>query len=276
METLKEIKIKSSRKYNKLRKEGMIGNSNNYNWGVNYLLDLNLKLDTEYDRLLIQFHYKDSAVSIPVVLRSNPSNPKARVNVYRKFFKEFNAIKKDDLTIKRRRNKELMNLVRIEEGKIKEIAREREMARQKVYFENKHIMSQLVGESSVVRGFQIDGFGTWNCDQRQRMADPVAMPKHFANEDGNRLARTLENKNIYIIDLDKNGVISFSENQEAFYDRGSKRMAILVFISAVSVGIYQSWHKFKEGVELNNEEVPLRQLDISKMTTENFIRFVEM
>lgn len=275
LKAINEIKNRSKRDYRKLRKGGWLFNTtNNYQWGINYVTGLNVELDANSDRMFLSFLYKDLVVKMPVVLRSNPKNPKARKKIFQQFFKQLNAAVKRDNSDKRRRNRQLISLVRLEEAEIIRMARKREIARQRLYYENRAYFNQIAGESSVSRSFELSGFGVWNCDQRARMADPVSMPIQFVEENGTR-HDTVTDRKIYVVDYDKNGVVTFDKAKNAFYDRASGRTAILVFFTAATVGVYQSWVRLKSGRQISDSEVPMRTLDITNMTLENFIQEME-
>ena len=275
MDALKRMQRKSMHDYRKLRRGGRIFNrKNDYEWGVNYISRLNVDLDTETDRLLLSFLYKDSLVKIPVVLQSDPKNANGRVKVFQQFYKQLNAATKKDNAVKRNRNRKLMSLLRKEEKELVELARIREIARQQLYYDNRAYFDEIAGESSVSRGFSLSGFGVWNCDQRQRMIDPVAMPTEFVGENGQRIPEAAD-RQVYVIDYDMNGVLIFNNAKNAFYDRSSRRTAILVFLSSMTIGLYQSWYAFKNGQRLNQDQVPLRSLDLNEMSLNTFMELME-
>lgn len=271
---LNQLTRKSLRAYNKYATDSRNRQNGRLRWGVNYFSKLNIKLDRETDRMRLSFMYQDSLVSMPVVLRSNPSHNKGRVSIYQRFFKALSNRKKKDFYSRRKVNKELNLLIDKSEKEIREMAKSREISRQNRYFEYGDYLNEIAGQSSVTRGFAMDGFGIWNCDQRQRMNAPVALPTNFVDENGDRISKQHEDIKIYVIDYDKNGVLSFNE-RDAFYDKSSVKVAILVFFSAVSVGIYQSWHKFKDGVGLTDRSIPLTRLNLTDMNTATFLEYID-
>ena len=255
----------ATKKYSKFRK------SRNFSWGINYISEMDLSLDRNQDRMHLNFLYKDSVVSLPVVLVSSPTNPKTRVKVFQRFFKSYNREKRKDDVATSRRNRQALTLVKKEEIEIRNMARSREAARQKMYVENADIMNGLANMSSVTRGFQISGFGVWNCDRRERMKQPAALPLEFVSEDGERIKVKGNNTPVYVIDYDNNGVLSFNDRKNAFYDKKSERMAIIVFFSATSIGIYQSWKNFTDKLKMTDKQIPVKMLDITDMNTGQFV-----
>ena len=271
----KTVQRQSKNSYNKFRKRQGARITYDYEWGINYISKLNLSLDAKSDRMRLSFMYKDSAVSVPVVLKSSPSNPRARVKIFQRFFKGYNRVMKKDRLETNRRNREAVRLVMKEEMTIRNMAREREVARQKLYYDNKDYLEKVADVSSVTRSFMIGGFGIWNCDQRSRMSEPTNLPREFVSEDGQHINLKDTTMTVYVIDYDKNGVFSFYDRKQAFFDNKAEKMAIVVFFSSVVVGVYQSWRKFKPEAERDNEQIPLRQLDISNMKTKGFLDFIE-
>lgn len=256
--------------YNNFRK------SNGFNWGINYYSKIDLTVDRDKDRMMLDFTYKDSAIRIPVVLASNASNPKARVKVFQRFFKTYNREKRKDQLATNRRNRRAVILVKKEELNIRNMARQREKSRQRAVIYSDNYLSLTANESSVARGFQMSGFGVWNCDQRSRMASPAALPTEFVAEDGQRiLIGDDHDMPVYVIDYDKNGVLSFSDKDNAFYDKKAKRMAIVVFFSATVVGIYKSWKKVTNKISPNSRSLTVKVMDVTDMETGEFVGEIE-
>jgi Leucine-rich repeat (LRR) protein len=259
----------ANKKYSKFRR------TKNYGWGINYITEMDLVLEKEADRMRLNFLFKDSAVSIPVVLESSPANPKARVKIFERFFKSFNREKRKDQLAINRRNRKAIILVKREEIEIRNMAREREANRQLMYASNTQLMNSITNVSSIKRGFQITGFGVWNCDQRQRMKQPTPLPRDFVADNGEQIKEGSDAIPIYIIDYDNNGVISFGDRRGAFYDKGTEKMAIVVFFSATMVGVYQSWKNFAGKLKMNDRQLPVKMLDITDMETGDFISRIE-
>lgn len=271
---LKSIFRTSIRDYRKFKIRRIFGPFEMHDWGVNYFRDLEIKLDKENDKMRMNFLYKDSLVSIPVVLQSNPANSKTRIKKYQFFFKEYYAKLRKDKVTRDKRNRQLKLLIKQSEDEVRELAAKREILRQKTYFENAAYLQEMAGVGSVARSFSIDGFGIWNCDQFQRLVEPTNIPQYYVDEDGNEIDLKTNVQNKYVIDYDLNGVLCFG-GIDGFYDQSTKKMAIVIFFSPEKIGVYQSWHPFNEGLSLTNEQLPLRVLDLSKMTNEAFLSYLQ-
>lgn len=265
----KKIRRKFTKSYSSFNR------NNSFEWGLNYITGMDLTVDKNKDRLKLSFMYKDSLVSLPVVLQSKALNPKVRVKVFQRFFKSFNREKrKDEIAIKRR-NRRASILVKREEIEIRNMARQREISRQKIYYENPDFMETNAAMSSVTRVFQMGGFGVWNCDQRQRMSSPRQLPREFVSDNGDRIKPSRGATPVYVIDYDLNGVFSFGDRNGAFYDKKSARTAIVVFFTATMVGVYQSWKNFSGNRKLNSQQIPMKLLDITDIEMGEFIGEIE-
>jgi len=66
--------------------------------------------------------------------------------------------------------------------------------------------------TNITRSFSIDGMGVWNCDQIQRLKNPVQVMAAYTNEKGEPINATAT----FIIDKNLNGVLQYYNNQIAF------------------------------------------------------------
>lgn len=246
-----DLRRESRLKYKSFRKKSK---KNDFEWGVNFITNLALVPRNEEDRLYLRFQYRDSLVSLPVVLDSKANNPKQRVSIFKRFFKGYNRLKVKDEQEKRKLSRMMEAKVRKEEQGLRNLAREREAARQKMIYDRAAIYREMADKSSIKRSFAMTGFGVWNCDQRSRMSKPVAIPREFVLSTNETIIDTTAT--ITIVDYDMRGVLTFDYNN-AYYDKASKRTAIVVFLSATVVGVWKSWKD-----RLNNDNRRNKQMHL--------------
>lgn len=266
----KKVRRKSQRSYNELR---VTGASNNYNWGINYITNLQVKLDEATDRMHLTFFYKDSLVSVPVVVQSEPENPTGRIKAFQRFFKGYSREKRRDEMMKRKRSRQTLAIIKKEEFYIKQMARDLEMKRQLMRYENAEFLNSMANVSSVERSFQLTGFGIWNCDQLRRMIRPAAI-RDFTAENDEPILEPITR--ISVIDYEKNGVFSYYSSQGANFDAASGKTAIVVFFSGGLIGIYKSWKAKKELGEEGGDSysIKLNRFDISNMNVGTLIDLI--
>lgn len=233
--------------------------------GPNYFYDYEILPDYENDRFKLNFKYKDTTIQVPFNLVPKGTANKM-INESRIFFKKYarnwksnkNARQKIDNMIDKRK------LMSIEQLKAQAI--EKEKIRQEMMMENKEYMESLAGGGSMMRAFQINSFGTWNCDVRQRMANPHVLNTDFVNEDNEPVKA--DDKNVIIVDQDANSAIQFDFGRDAFFDTANRNI-IVVFISATLVGIYHSIQDL-----INDGPRKLQILDISNMSKATFANYL--
>ena len=265
---LNDLRRDAQRKYKVFKKESK---KNNYEWGVNLISNLELNPRNNEDRLYLSFKYKDSLVQLPVVLDSKVENPKQRVSVFKRFFKSYNRLKFKDEQEKRKLSRMAEIQVKKEEQGLRNLAREREVIRQKMIHARREEFSKMADISSVKRSFALTGFGVWNCDQRSRMQEPEAIPREFVLSTNETIIDTTST--ITIVDYDMNGVLTFTENN-AYFDKASGKTAIIVFLSATVVGVWKSWKDRRNNGNSRKKQLNLEVVDIEGKNVEFMYDFI--
>ncbi|MBL0316597.1 MAG: hypothetical protein IPP69_12735 [Flavobacteriales bacterium] len=75
-----------------------------------------------------------------------------------------------------------------------------------------------VNAASFTRSLSIDGFGIYNCDQIERLQNPVVIAASYENQSGNRV----DGKCTYVIDRNINGVLTY----DGYRQMSPKRFAL--------------------------------------------------
>jgi len=266
----REVRKKSRKAYRKLHHDTR-KRTNDYKWGINYIKDLDLAMSRNSDRMYLQFLYKDSAVSIPVVLASEPSDSRRRMNVFQRFYKTYYRYKQKDNVLLKTRGRRAEIEVQRRAMEIRNLARSMEVARQQAIYNNDTFYGVYENVSSVNRSFALSGFGIWNCDRRRRVRRPKDIPQAIVNEDGVDMADSVVS--VSVIDYDNRGVFSFGK-QGAFFDASSAKTAIVVFFSSTAVGIYKSWKNKMNRRGDMGESMEVETQMISTMTQKDLMQML--
>ena len=234
--------------------------------GPNFLSQLELIPDYENDQYNLKFKYQDNKINLPVSVKSSETETGASLRESRIFYKKYVRAWKQSKKIKNRNGIRLKSLLVKKANYLKRQAEIEEKQRQILMYENRDFMNEAAGTGSIVRAFEINGFGMWNCDVRSRMTAPKIVPTDFVSENGDHVA--LPREKVVVIDHGMNGVVQFEQQDSAFFDSGS-RTTIVVFFSAILVGVYQSWKN-----RMNETNTELKMLNIDKMNKETFVTYI--
>ncbi|MBK8926311.1 MAG: leucine-rich repeat domain-containing protein [Crocinitomicaceae bacterium] len=235
--------------------------------GPNYLANIELIPDHENDRFLMSFLFKDTVISLPVNTYPKELTSSQKMNESKLFYKRFLRHWKLSRRLRAKNRNRLKSEIIRRANELKKRAIEEEKARQELRATEADYLNSYAGEGSVVRAFQIDGFGVWNCDIRSRMLSPTNLRREFITKSAGDLMQA-DSKEIIIIDHDKNSVINFPPGSEAFFDKGSKT-TIAVMLSSVLVGIYHSWINRRD-----NGICEIELLNIENMNKSSFANFL--
>lgn len=257
---LKYMRRKSRKAYNRLPKEGKYPKKT-YGIGINYIRELDVVTAPTTDNLRLVFAYKDSMVSIPVVLQSNANNSRSRMTVFNRFFKKYDRQKIKRNKVWRKQNKILTKRIKLFEEELKGEAQQLEIMRQYGNY-NRALMNNMIEKGSFKRNFQLPRFGVWNCDARSRMVAPFVIAQNFIAKGGNKIIDKVNR--MMVIDFDRNGIINFEGNRRGFFDRASNS-AIVVFFAGATVGIYRH---VKDAILNNDEPLSLEILDLEGTSRE--------
>lgn len=265
---MKTVRRESNKSYGRMRYKGRFYyKPNNYKWGINYIQDLSLKVDEENDRIKLNFFYKDSLVSIPVVLQSNYTNPKSRMKTWAKYFTKYNRIERKRAKEFNKLNRELNVVLRKQEDNIKNRARDMETARQLEMSGRQSFSVQQVDrqKSNFIRNFALFALGQTNLDHVFSIPRPAMMPRDFVADNGEEIKENIER--IMVIDYDFNSVVSYGDRKDVFFNQGG-RNAIVIFFAGAIVGVYHTWkNKFIN----RRETLQLQMTDLESTTRADFI-----
>lgn len=233
--------------------------------GPNYFYDYKIKPNYEQDNFSLIFNYKDSVLTIPfnLVPTGTPSNMVSSTNsFYKKYTRSWLSNKK----LRTKTDNLIKNRLEIGKKELKKKAVEEEKARQELLAQNAEYMSQSAGIGSMTRAFNMNGFGTWNCDVRSRMVAPTPLNTDFVSAANERMSAI--DKKVAVIDKDLNSTIQFENGKEAFFDNANRNV-IIVFFSTALVGVYQTIKH-----NLTKEPQQLQLIDISNMSKETFANII--
>ena len=235
--------------------------------GPNYIANIELIPDHENDRFMMSFLFKDTVISLPVNTYPKELTASQKMNDSKLFYKRFLRYWKLTRRLRIKNRTRLKSEITRRANALKKRAIEEEKARQELRIAEADYLNSYAGEGSVVRAFQIDGFGLWNCDIRSRMLSPTNIRREFITKSAGDLMKA-DSKEIIIIDHDKNSVISFPPESDAFFDQGSKT-TIAVMLSSVLVGIYHSWiNRRDQGI------CEIELLNIENMNKSSFANYL--
>ena len=220
-------------------------------FGPYYIHSLSLIPDLEKDVFKLSFSYKDSLIEIPMIVKTNSNSLNTEIRKNRRFYDAYKKVIRKTERSKRKAYSKVMKYIIRRANKQKKIAVKREEARQKMLFENKELLAGKPEASSIVRIFNIDNFGIYNCDLRQRMNNPTRIRKFYKGEGAPK---------VVVVDFDKNGLIQFDNIDRAFFDGGSKTMIILFFTKTI-IGIYKSWKSVPY-----NTKIEFTKIDVGDMS----------
>ncbi|MFI5150249.1 MAG: hypothetical protein ACHQRM_11000 [Bacteroidia bacterium] len=143
--------------------------------------------------------------------------------------------------------------------------------------EKKIVMASAATEGDIIRSLEIDGMGVFNCDQVQRLQNPVVANSSYKTGDG----VALNTKSTYIIDNRLNGVLrydgyrGFSPSKIA-YSPGSDN--ILISIREDGTIAWQNPRQFKDDTreKPTKPEFTVGEVDPSKMSVGEFRKMIGM
>ncbi|MFT4600616.1 MAG: Leucine-rich repeat (LRR) protein [Arenicella sp.] len=235
--------------------------------GPNYLPELSLTPNNEKDNFTLTFDYRDTTFNLPVLLigkKGDKAGPKEIENFYSKYLVAHNSYKAE-----REGNAEKIRpLIEKQKEVLMEKAMKDEELRQKRLWDlEKYYREELNADAnatSIQRVMNLSGFGLWNCDARRRMMRPTQFDHTFASVAGGMIKD--EPEAITVIDRTTNGVITFKDKKEAFFDDASDNVFV-VFFTATIVGVYRKWKERKD-----DTQIELKMIDIEKTSAGEFIK----
>ncbi len=137
--------------------------------------------------------------------------------------------------------------------------------------EKKNIMASAASEGAIIRSLQLDGMGVFNCDQIQRLTDPVVAKARYSKEDGS----AVKTKATYIIDNRINGVLRYDgymgySPAKIAYSPGSEN--ILITIKEDGLVAWSDQKSFRDDTEKNKvlPEFKVNEVDPNKMSVDEF------
>lgn len=72
--------------------------------------------------------------------------------------------------------------------------------------------AMAANSSNIIRSFSIDGMGIWNCDQIQRLKDPVTVLARYNGKGGEKVKAT----GTYVVDKNLNAVLQYYGDEISF------------------------------------------------------------
>lgn len=137
--------------------------------------------------------------------------------------------------------------------------------------EKKNLMASAASEGAIIRSLQLDGMGVFNCDQIQRLTDPVVAKARYSKEDGS----AVKTKATYIIDNRINGVLRYDgymgySPAKIAYSPGSDN--ILITIKEDGLVAWSDQKNFRDNTEKNKvlPEFKVNEVDPNKMSVDEF------
>lgn len=218
----------------------------------NYFLDVVVRLNEGHDNYLITLASIDTVITFPVYLETNRRTPQAVQARNDRFYRGYN------ISLQKRVNDWTRKLEKYD----------RDVEAFESYLESgrEELLASMAsnggGNYTMERVFVVTGFGIWNCDAIQRMAQPTPLMATFTNHDGT----TLEPTKAFVLDLTSNGVLSYDTQQEIRYDKGSRNALVLMLEGGYLA--YASADDFERHVERNR--IPLtvvsaKEIDLDQL-----------
>jgi len=234
--------------------------------GPDYISSLQLMPDFENDRFNLSFFFKDSMLVLPVNILHSNTNASSKIKktqlFYKRYIRAWKQNKRGNFKCKMKLDQEIERKAKI----LKNIAVAEEKLRQEMMYESENYLLESAAQGSLVRSFQISGFGIWNCDARVRMKKPMLIKDQYITEKGEKVK--FNSGKIVVIDHDNNGVIQFENSASGFYD-GASKTTIVIFFSSILVGIHRTW---QNKIATNTTEVKL--INIENMNKSSFTELI--
>ncbi len=131
--------------------------------------------------------------------------------------------------------------------------------------------AMAANSSNIIRSFSVDGMGIWNCDQINRLQDPVKVNAQYKDKDGNKIKTTAT----FVVDKNLNGVLQYYTDEIIFSPSSNN-----VFIAVKENGdlAYTTSEDLRlQGFANNRYFVfPLKDVDASSTTVEGLRKLIGM
>lgn len=242
-----------------------------FTWNSSVLIDdFWLEPDVNRDNFNFVLSMNGELVRIPVKPKNIPSNVRVaqrKMNSYYKRYKKSLAARKSDWALIDKKNEKKVEEYAEVMANYEEKWQAYNTAIQKYSaIELKELKTYAATEGGVIRSFQLSGFGTFNCDIRNRMSSPKPLLAQLKSTEG----KLLDVKRIYILDKGNNGLLTFNGQENAFFD-GGKENCLIAILPNEKIAVLKSEDFKASNLNLSDSQALLSVYDM-KTTTINQLR----
>ncbi len=275
MAFLDSIDAYSMRIYSEYRNRGIYGYR-----GPSFIKNVSLKPADDGNTFLLSFMYKDTLLELNVYPEMDDYTSQRQVKKNFLTFNRYLSRAKNDQRIEKTNKR---NIKRENRKILREMRRDGldENLESLMVFDVKAAREKLVGKKMLAseyldtkakpteasRTFQLYGFGVFNCDRIQRMANPMPVYAKFTNGKGG----LIKADKVYVLEFDANGVLSYDGGETFKVDKGTNFNIILVMKND-RMAIVSSNALDCKSLRKSSTRIPVEVIKTTDMTTEEMIK----